>query len=125
MVIFANKYVFDIDVAQDIVQEVFMKLYEKKDELIIHTSLKAFLFSAVRNKCIDYIRSSKVRQRHKDTILKESSIFTEDTNAEIIHAELQERIYKAIETLPDQNEKKFKLSRFEGKQIKKSLINVT
>lgn len=113
MAIYANTYVSDLDTAQDITQEVFVRLYEKRDELLIHTSLKAFLYTSVKNRCLDYLKSNKIRQKHKEAIQKESSVFTEEE--EIEQTELQEKIYKAIQSLPDQNQKIFILSRFEGK----------
>lgn len=114
--IYANKYVCDLDIAQDVVQEVFVKLYEKKDDLVIHTSLKAFLYASVKNRCLDYLRSNKIRQKHKEAIQNESDTFIqEDDNDAIEQTELQEKIYKAIQSLPDQNRKIFILSRFEGK----------
>ncbi len=115
LTIYAKRYVLDLDTAQDITQEVFIKLYERKDELIIHTSLKSFLYTSVKNRCLDYIKIHNIRQQHKDIIQKESSILVEEDDNEIEKTELQEKIYKAIKTLPDQNQKIFMLSRFEGK----------
>jgi RNA polymerase sigma-70 factor (ECF subfamily) len=115
LTVYAKSYVLDLDTAQDITQEVFIKLYEKKDELIIHTSLKSFLYASVKNRCLDYIKIHNIRQQHKDIIQKESSILIEEDIDVIEKTELQEKIYKAIKTLPNQNQKIFMLSRFEGK----------
>ncbi len=106
----------DFDTAKDITQETFVKLYEKRDELVIHTSLKSFLYTSVRNRCLDYIKLHKIRQQHKDTILYESSTYTEDEDTDQIrYTELQEKIHRIIKTLPTQNQKIFMLSRFGGK----------
>ncbi|MEW7278166.1 sigma factor [Aquimarina sp. 2201CG1-2-11] len=70
LAVFANQYVSDMDLAQDITQEIFIKKYEKKNDLVIHTSLKSFLYVAAKNKCLDYLRSAKVRKKHKDHIIK-------------------------------------------------------
>ncbi len=116
LTIYAKKYVLDLDTAKDITQETFVKLYEKRDELVIHTSLKSFLYTAVRNRCLDYIKLHKIRQQHKDAILYESSTYTEDEDTDLIrYTELQEKIHKIIKTLPAQNQKIFILSRFGGK----------
>lgn len=107
MTIYANRYVSDLDVAQDITQEVFIKLYEKRENLVIHTS--------VRNHCVDHVRSCKVQQLYNDSVQKEYSILPEVDSSYIKETELQEKIYKAIHALPKQNKKIFTLSLFEGK----------
>lgn len=116
LTIYAKKYVLDLDTAKDITQETFAKLYEKREDLEIHTSLKSFLYASVRNRCLDYIKLHKIRQQHKDQIKYQSSISSEDEDAEKIRlSELKQKIHKVIQTLPTQNQKIFMMSRFEGK----------
>lgn len=116
LTVYAKKYVLDIDIAKDITQETFMKLYEKREELTIHTSLKSFLYAAVRNKCLDYIKVNKIRDQHKDQIKYQSSISSEDEDDERIRVtELQQKIHSILKTLPTQNQKIFMMSRIEGK----------
>ncbi len=116
LTIYAKGYVQDLDTAKDITQETFIKLYEKRDELVIHTSLKSFLYTTIRNRCLDYIKLHKIHQQHKNSILYQSSISVEEEDTDRIrYAELKEKIHKAIKTLPTQNQKIFMLSRFNGK----------
>lgn len=114
LTVFAKKYVQDLSVAEDIVQDVFVKIYEKRETLQFHTSLKAFLYQAVHNKCIDHLRSNKVKSDHHNEIGKSQS--EADFHDMILQAELEERIYKAISDLPEQCELIFKMSRLEGKR---------
>ncbi len=104
----------DIGIAQDMVQEVFIKVYIKKDSLQIHTSLKSYLYTAVRNQSLDYLKLNKIYQLHKETLRNEIDLVEEDIN-EIKQIELEEKVTAAIKTLPKQNQLIFKLSRFEGK----------
>ena len=119
LTIYAKRYVQDLDSAQDITQEVFVRLYEKRSTLEIHTSLKAFLYTAVRNRCLDALRSNKTHQLHKEQIksqTEEITSFTIDQDEQLIEqTALQQKLYNAINELPEQNQKIFRLSRLEGK----------
>ena len=57
---FAVRVVFREDVANDIVQEIFISLYEKSEILNYDLSLKSYLFNSVRNRCFNYLRDRKV-----------------------------------------------------------------
>lgn len=56
--VFAIKYVYDLNLSEDIVQEVFIKIWEKKE---FHTqmNLSAYLFTSVKNACISYLRKEQ------------------------------------------------------------------
>ena len=60
---FAVRVVFREDVANDIVQEIFISLYEKSEILNYDLSLKSYLFNSVRNRCFNYLRDRKVEDR--------------------------------------------------------------
>lgn len=116
LTMYAKKYVMDFDVAKDITQDTFIKFYEKREDIEIHTSLKSFLYTSVRNKCLDHIKLNKIRDQHKDQIKYQASISSEDEDAEHIkRTELQEKIYKILKTLPTKNQKIFMMSRIQGK----------
>ncbi|RZS93522.1 RNA polymerase sigma-70 factor [Aquimarina brevivitae] len=114
LVVYAKNYTKDLDAAQDIAQEVFANLYEKRNSLTIHTSLKAFLYASVRNRCLDQLKSHQIQARHKEMIKHTSSEIDDDTEL-IYKTELQEKIYLAIAKLPEQNQKIFRMSRLDGK----------
>ena len=59
---FAVRVVFREDVANDIVQEIFISLYEKSEILNYDLSLKSYLFNSVRNRCFNYLRDRKVEE---------------------------------------------------------------
>lgn len=116
LAVFAKKFVSDLQVAEDLVQEVFVKLYENRKSVQFHTSLKAFLFQSVRNKCIDHLRSVKSKSEHHDQIKQSNYTEQFDFNDTMLQAELEERIYNAISELPTQCQQIFKMSRLEGKK---------
>lgn len=114
--VYAKKYLNDLDLAQDMVQEVFVKFYEQRNTITVHTSLKALLYQSVRNRCLDYIRSQQTRSAHHDNILTLSKGADIDAVDYMEQVELEEKIHRAITGLPDQCQVIFKLSRLEGKR---------
>ncbi|NVK84770.1 MAG: RNA polymerase sigma-70 factor [Cytophagia bacterium] len=116
LVLFATKFSLDKETAEDLVQDVFVKLYEQKERLQFHSSLKAFLYQSVRNRCIDMIRSSKTREKHHMEIKAGAEL--EGLNSEdlMLQSELEEKIYHSIGQLPEQCQIIFKMNRFEGKK---------
>jgi RNA polymerase sigma-70 factor (ECF subfamily) len=114
LTIFSNKIVKDEDVARDIVQGVFTRIYEQRSTLEIQVSLKAFLYQSVRNRSLNELKSRQIKQRHHDIILQQSSgdIATDDSLIE--EAEMEDRIVEAIGALPNQCKRIFEMSRFDG-----------
>jgi RNA polymerase sigma-70 factor (ECF subfamily) len=112
LVVYAMKYVRDADASKEIVQEFFVRLFEKRNSLVIDTSLKSYFYRSICNSCINYISHLEMRSRHiKNLTLLSEKEFSDDPIATI---ELQNRIYKSVEDMPDQCRRIFKLNRFEG-----------
>ncbi len=108
----------DSETAEDIVQEVFMYVWENKGDIVIHTSVKAYLFKATYTRCLNYINRQKMiatNHRHIERELRdyEASFFDPDKN-EIIRKlymnDLRDEINKAIESLPQKCREVFTLS---------------
>ena len=55
------KYIGDLEVARDLVQDLFLSIYESRRSISIQTSLKSYLYSAVKNRCLNHIRHQAVR----------------------------------------------------------------
>ncbi len=112
LVIFAKNYVKDRSIAEDLVQDVFVMLFEKADTIQIHSSIKSFLYTSVRNHTLNYIKKTKNDIFDNEAINYDYRITDDEQIIDI--AELSEKLYKAIELLPKQNKKIFKLSRLDG-----------
>jgi RNA polymerase sigma-70 factor (ECF subfamily) len=113
LVVYACKYVEGIDVAREIVQEFFVKLYEKRNSIAIDISVKSYLYRSVYNSCINYIKQRSIQDKH----LKSMDMEKDDEGNlenEINRVELQQRIYEVIELLPAKCARIFKMNRFEG-----------
>jgi RNA polymerase sigma-70 factor (family 1) len=106
----------DMDEAEDIVQERFFKLWEKRSEVDINFSVKSYLYKMVHNACLNRIRNEKTRTKYK-----EYKVAQIDGNPEMPSEgvfELQAHIQKAIAGLPDQCRHVFELNRFEDLKYK-------
>lgn len=111
---FANKYVKDLETAKEIVQELFVKIYERRFSIKIDSSFKSYLYKAVHNSCINHINHVLVREHHHQQIKyqnDEKYVLSEET---VDLSELEHKIYLEIENLPSQCKKIFRLNRFEG-----------
>lgn len=114
LVVFARKVVIDDDLARDLVQDVIVGFYEKRENLNIHTSLKAHLYQSVRNRCLNQLKHSQIRREHHANIFvdkKNEESYVEDKLQE---TELEHKIYQVVKALPDQCRKIFEMSRFDG-----------
>lgn len=110
---FANQYVHDKDAAQDICQKVFIRLWEKRADMDISQSIKSYLFTSVKNRCLNYIRDNKkYRSRLLDLDCGDVDIAMEDDD-HFAEAELQAKIDRVLDSLPPKCRQVFEMSRFE------------
>lgn len=110
LVIFADRYLHNQESAEDIVQSVFVKMWENREALKA-VSIRFHLVNSVRNSCLDVIRKSGTREKYIQRQLHQSFHAGEDFWAE---SELKEMIETAIGKLPPKRREIFMLSRFEG-----------
>jgi RNA polymerase sigma-70 factor, ECF subfamily len=104
----------DMDKARDVVQDVFVTLYASKETLQINTSLKSYLFKCVYNACLNNLKQQTVYAHHHE-YLKKTTAFIDEHDA-LLKSELEERIRVAVESLPDQCQRIFKMNRYEGRK---------
>lgn len=99
--LFSNEYVNDLDLSKDIVQDVFIRVWEKRIPYDNEHTIKAFLYTSVKNKSLDYLKSKRVKTTatlsdKESNIADNDSIFLK----EIVISEISTHIDKAIDTLP-------------------------
>ena len=101
---FGYKYVQDSSVAEDMIQEVFISFWEKRDNFDHEKAIKAFLYTSVRNKCLNYLKHKAVLQKHEGNLIYE---LESDTffSQHVIEEETFNQLYIEIEQLPNSAQK--------------------
>ena len=116
MVLFAESYLYDEEEARDLVQDLFFHLWKHAGTLQVATSVKAYLFTSVRNRCLNAIRDRKIKDEHNNKLV-EAQLFsgTEDV---IIDEDVHRRLQEALNSLPDKCREIILLKVVEGKKNK-------
>lgn len=109
--LFANKYLDNLELSKDVVQETFYKLLDQNKEFGKNDSIKAYLYTSVKNKCLDHLKSSEYQLKHKLTeenikILESESYFEK----ELLLEEISRTVDTALNTLPEKCKQIIKLS---------------
>lgn len=110
---FAYTFMKDTDIAEEIVQNVFFRIWEKKDQLQIDDSLKAYLYRSVHNESLNHIKHLKVKNSFQLQYSDHMESSNPDASSNMMASELENDIQKAINELPQQCRTIFQMSRFE------------
>jgi RNA polymerase sigma-70 factor, ECF subfamily len=108
---FASRYLKDMDLSRSLVQQVYVDIWIKRESIGINKSVKSYLYSIVRNRCIDYLRKIKTSIEFSEAVHDLNQLPFHDLVEE---AELNDRINKSINNLPEKCREIFILCRFEG-----------
>lgn len=118
---YAMHFVCDADTVEDILQDSFLRLWERRDALAF-TSVQALLFRIVRNKCLNHLRDQAIHERHTVNASAGGEIWESFYNAdffgnsdyELLYHELRRQIESVLGELPERSREIFEISRFEG-----------
>lgn len=104
LVFFANRLLLNIgmEISKEIVLDIFLKLYDRKEAFATLSNIKAFLYISVKNSCIKVIEKEKVHQKRFDLYTKNFDEFERNVLDSIIQTEVYTELYHAIDLLPDQ-----------------------
>jgi RNA polymerase sigma-70 factor (family 1) len=105
------------EVAEEIVQDFFVYLWEKRNALVIHTSFEAYIHTAVRYQVLNYLQKELTRNNYKSTLIT-AERYSNDTLDQVYLNELNKIIEHEIGQLPDKCQHVFRLSRQENLTIK-------
>ncbi len=107
--LFGCKYV-DAEVAQDIVQDVFLKVWRSELNFDNDRHLMGYLVSATKNGCLNHIRLSKTESLDTDRHFNEANLAVEGEDIDLMESNLYVNIFKAIEKLPEKRRLIFTMS---------------
>ena len=99
--------------AEEMVQQVFFKLWERNENLSLSGSVTAYLYRAVHNESLNYIKHQKVRSNHQLNVAYSMKNEVEHPAKKIMSGELEKKIHSALNELPEQCRTIFQMSRFE------------
>ena len=111
---FAASKLNNLDDARDIIHDLFVKLWENRDEVYITSNLKSYLFSIVRHRVIDKIRKNITREEYASMAQSLTAGSQDSADKQVEAKELQQRIEKSLNQLPPRVKEIYKLSRDEG-----------
>ena len=120
--LYAKSYVEDTDAAEDIVQDIFFHLWEKRKEAEINSSISAYLFRSVHNRSIQFLRHRAVmagyEERHLIKIKEAEILYNSSGDFSFSHIhldEIQHIVDSAYEKMPPKTREIFRLSRESAK----------
>ncbi|KAA3634729.1 MAG: RNA polymerase sigma-70 factor [Bacteroidetes bacterium] len=114
---FAHQYVPDKDSARDITQKVFINLWENRNKIDPGKSVRSYLFTSVRNRCLNYIRDQKkYRSNVLDVEINDYEFSFEEDHMAV--EELKGRIEEALQVLPSKCRQVFEMSRYKNMKYK-------
>jgi len=99
--------------AEEMVQQVFFKLWERNETLSLTGSVSAYLYRAVHNESLNYIKHQKVRSNHQLHVAYSMKNEAEHPAKKVIAGELEKKIHSALNELPEQCRTIFQMSRFD------------
>ncbi|MBK5722189.1 RNA polymerase sigma-70 factor [Dysgonomonas sp. Marseille-P4677] len=118
---YASRFISDKEAVKDIIQECFIKLWEKHESLQV-ISIQSLLFAMVRNSCLNYLKHCSIVNQYQIEYLANiggqerlyHADFFCDSDSPLLYEELQREINYVIEQMPERRKEVFLMSRFEG-----------
>jgi RNA polymerase sigma-70 factor (family 1) len=115
---YATFYTNNPQLSEDLVHDIFHKIWETRKSLAIHTSIKSYLYKSVHNSCIQYLRHLKVEKKHSkkqvaklEEALMMNRLYFETGLSKLMEKEIGELVQEAIIRLPEKTRDIFMMSR--------------
>ena len=116
--VYASVILKDEDVAEEIVQNMFLKFWEKRKLLQIQSSVKAYLYKCTYNDCLNHLKHQKIKTKYQDFAIYTMNDQHEPASAKAELTELELKLREALNELPEHCRTIFQMSRFEELKYK-------
>ena len=113
LVLFCGNFIKDKSACEDIVQSIFLKLWNDRKIIQIETSLKSYLLKSVRNSCFDAFRHQEIVRQYESEY-ENSVLDCYDTENYMLYSDLHDHLHRALGQVPEQYRRAFEMNRFEG-----------
>jgi len=110
---YANMILKDLELAEELVQNLFLRFWEKRELLNVQTSIKAYLYKCIYNDSLNYLKHERIKEKYQDFAQHAMDHLSESAAAKAELNELQQQLGVALNELPEQCRTIFQLSRFE------------
>ncbi|MFY9150390.1 MAG: RNA polymerase sigma-70 factor [Prolixibacteraceae bacterium] len=117
MCLFARQFLKDHELAEESVQDMFVRIWERRQSLNIETSVKHYLFRSIRNHCLNQLQHEKIKHQYASKVIEAAS-HEMDPEQYFIEVDLLKRIENSINSLPPKRKEIFRLSREQGLKYK-------
>lgn len=130
LIFYACKFV-DLTTAEDLVQDVFFKVWNKKTFLFLKDGIKTYLYRSVQHACLDYLKHQDVKGDYVKAVTTRLKIeeiyYNDDPKSFFSEDERLDLVYKEVEKLPDKCREIFKMSYLEEKKTSEiaALLNLS
>lgn len=114
LVMYASQFTLNVADAEEIVQDFFVRFWEKHSHLFPCDSLKNYFFSSVKNGSLDFLKHQKIEKKYIDEMIELSKNHLAYDSDLFVSSELQEKLKKGIELLPEKCREIFMMSRIHG-----------
>ncbi len=113
MTAYAFRFLGNLTESESIVQDVFLRLWQKRKEIMITSSLQHYLFRSVKNHCINYIEHEKIKSGYQSMVINHEADRSEYSEF-FLEYDLKMKIQVAIAALPPKRQEIFRMAREEG-----------
>lgn len=119
LVYYAFRILKDRQAAEDVVEDAFIKIWERHSTFTNSQAIKPWLYTVARNMCLDRLRKEKSSRRYKEAMsFQGKNSFQESSLNDIIHAEIINEIHSTINSLPTECRKIFQMIYIQGKTVR-------
>lgn len=117
LVAYAMHFIDDAQGSEDIVEELFVHIYDTRQTFASFQTLRKYLYGSVYHRCIDYLRHSKTVNLFAQGTTPQGEATTEDDDEESFREEFYRRLFKVIDSMPPRQRAVF-VAAMEGKSNK-------